>query len=64
MHVQVALFGATLSKVEKESYKRSISTLGTDNLKNTFPDEDNSDDNDDAEEGEDYAESMINSVPK
>ena len=47
VHVQVALFGATLSVKEKEKYVRKESILSTTNFQNRFP-------LDDAEEGEEY----------
>ena len=48
VHVQAAIYGATLSIEEKNQFVRKKSTLNTENFKSTF------DDDYDAEEGEEY----------
>ena len=52
VHVQAALYGATLLGNEKDFFKRSITTLGTDNYKNTI----GTQNDDEPSEGEDFSE--------
>ena len=56
MHVQAALYGATLPRNEKDLFKRSITTLGTDNYKNTTGAQQDSENDDVPNEGEDFSE--------
>ena len=60
VHVQAALFGATLTEEEKKGYKRSITTLGIDNIKKTIslPEayEHDTDNDEEPNEGEEYSE--------
>lgn len=48
VHVQCALYGATLTVDQKVKFKRTESMLSTENFKNTFESDD------DAEQGEEY----------
>ena len=50
VHVQCALYGATMSVEDKHKFKRTETMLGHNNFKNTF----DSNSEDDAEQGEEY----------